>query len=102
MTSGYATQVLNGVTSAVVRDGTGWWLEAKILKTAIDPDLPASGTFGVDFCFRDNDNPDGDHYLGQPGLLHDVLVARQSQRERASRTKVPDVWGDASSGDSCG
>ncbi len=55
-TSGYATQVLNGVTSAVATDAAGWWLEVRISKTALSPALPAStGTIGVDFSFYDND-----------------------------------------------
>src|SRR6185436_6884585 len=56
-TSGYTTQVLAGVTSAVTTDGTGWWAEVRITKTALDGDIPAtSGTIGLDFNFRDNDN----------------------------------------------
>ncbi|MDO8587803.1 MAG: carbohydrate-binding protein [Armatimonadota bacterium] len=91
-TAGYATQVLNGVTSAVVRDSTGWWLEAKILKSAIDPDLPASGAFGVDFLFRDVDGYDGDPIYGDPAFS--TMYSWRDIGNGAS--KIPDNWGDAS------
>lgn len=52
----YKTQVLAGVMSSVRRDATGWWLEARIDKSVLDPDIPAIGTIGIDFNFRDNDN----------------------------------------------
>ena len=82
----------NGVTSAVVRDGTGWWLEVKILKSALDPDLPASGTFGVDFCFRDNDNPDINNIAGNPA--QSTMYAWRDNPSGASfPTKVPNSLG---------
>src|SRR6185503_1116740 len=43
-TAGYTTQALNGVTSAVTTDGTGWWVEVRIQKSALDGDIPANGT----------------------------------------------------------
>src|SRR5205085_910663 len=55
-TAGYASQVLAGVTSAVTTDSSGWWLEARIQKSALSPAIPSSGQFGLDFNFRDNDN----------------------------------------------
>jgi hypothetical protein len=87
-TSGYATQVLNGVTSAVVRDSTGWWVEAKILKSALDSDIPNSGSTGVDFNFRDNDN-------NNDAALTTVYAWRESSTA-GYPSKIPDHWGDAS------
>ncbi|MDO8589494.1 MAG: sugar-binding protein [Armatimonadota bacterium] len=87
-TTGYATQILNGVTSAVVRDGTGWWMECKILKSVLDTDLPNSGSFGIDFNFRDNDNNNNT-------ALTTVYMWRESSTE-GYPTKIPDHWGDAS------
>ncbi|MDO8587542.1 MAG: sugar-binding protein, partial [Armatimonadota bacterium] len=85
-TTGYATQVLAGVTSAVVRDGTGWWLEARIAKSALDPDVPAAGnTVGVDFNFRDNDN-NNDWGLS--------TVYDWSDTTYNGMSKVPALWGD--------
>ena len=84
-TSGYTTQVLNGVTSAVVRDGTGWWCEARILKTVLDPDLPGSGTIGTEFNFRDNDNNNDA-----------ALTTVYDWRDWGSGfpSKIPDHWGN--------
>ncbi len=93
-TTAYANQVLAGVTSAVVRDATGWWLEARIQKTALDPDLPSTGIFGVDFCFRDNDNPDATYYYGNPA--QSTMYSWSDNPTGASfPTKIPDRWGDA-------
>ncbi|MDO8588243.1 MAG: sugar-binding protein [Armatimonadota bacterium] len=85
-TAGYATQVQNGVTSAVVRDGTGWWLELSILKSALDPDIPSNGTIGIDFNLRDNDN-NNDSALTTLYTWTDPLGA-------SIPSKVPDRWGD--------
>ncbi|MDO8589496.1 MAG: carbohydrate-binding protein [Armatimonadota bacterium] len=86
-TSGYATQILNGVTSGVQRDSSGWWLEARIQKSALDPDLPAGGTFGVDFNFRDNDN-------NNDAALTTVYTWNDSSGI-GFPSKIPDNWGDA-------
>ncbi|MDO8683539.1 MAG: sugar-binding protein [Armatimonadota bacterium] len=86
-TSGYATQILNGVTSAVVRDGTGWTLEVRITKSALDPDIPANGTIGVDFNFRDNDN-NNDAALSTAYAWGDLNTGA------GFPTKIPDNWGD--------
>ena len=86
-TSGYASQVLSGVTSAVVRDGTGWWLEARVLKSALDPDMPASGSVGVDFNFRDNDN-------NNDAAQTTVYAWSDSGSGGGFPSKVPDRWGD--------
>ena len=94
-TSSYKTQVLNGVTSAVSRDGTGWWLEVRIQKSALDPDIPGSGSSGVDFCFRDNDNPDATYWWGHPS--YSTMYSWSDNPSGASfPTKIPDRWGDAS------
>ncbi|MDO8586543.1 MAG: sugar-binding protein [Armatimonadota bacterium] len=87
-TTGYASQVLAGVTSAVVRDGTGWWCEVRIAKTALDPDLPNSGAFGVDFNFRDNDNNN------DPALT--TVYIWNDPSGTGFPSKIPDNWGDTS------
>ena len=87
-TSGYRTQMLSGITSAVVRDGTGWWLEARISKTAFDPDVEADQIFGVDFNFRDNDN---DNDAG----ASTVYAWSEFQNSNNFPSKTPDRWGDA-------
>ena len=83
-TSSYKTQVSNGVTSAVVRDSTGWWLEVCIQKSALDPDIPATGTFGVDFGFRDNDS----------GETSSQYAWADNASGDSFPTKVPNSWGD--------
>ncbi|MDO8683460.1 MAG: carbohydrate-binding protein, partial [Armatimonadota bacterium] len=93
-TAPYATQILAGVTAAAISTGTGWQAEVRILKSALDPDMPTSGTFGVDFIFRDNDNPDATNYAGNPAQStfygwHDPSTGS------SFCTKVPDNWGDA-------
>jgi hypothetical protein len=87
-TSAYRTQVLAGVSSAVVRDSTGWWLEARISKSVLDPDIPANGTIGIDFNFRDNDN-NGDT------AKTTVYTWRDSSSD-GFPSKVPNRWGDLS------
>ncbi len=64
----YKAQVEAGVTSAVTITETGWLLEVGIDKTAFDTPLPAvlgpandpaGNNYGIEFSYRDNDNPDG-------------------------------------------
>ncbi len=85
-TSAYRLQVLDGVASAVSRDATGWWLEVRFGKTALDPDLPPNGSFGIDFNFRDNDEgnrPDA------------TTVYTWSDLEQSANfpSKIPNRWG---------
>ncbi|MHC4674324.1 MAG: apiosidase-like domain-containing protein [Planctomycetota bacterium] len=87
-TSGYRTQILNGVTSVVTTDGAGWWLEARISKSALDPDLPADGTVGVDFNFRDNDDSNN-------SSLTTVYTWADNEQSGGFPSKIPDRWGDA-------
>jgi len=84
-TSEYAAQVLAGLTSAVTRDGTGWWLEVRITKSALDPALPAAGIFGIDFNFRDNDN-DND------ATQTTVYTWSDPSSGDGFPSKVPDRW----------
>jgi hypothetical protein len=89
-TPSYAAQVLGGVTSAVTTSGSGWMLEVRIDKTVADPDVPADGTFGVDFNVRDNDN-------GNDPNLTSIYSWRDPYHEGASfacPTKRPKNWGD--------
>jgi len=87
-TSEYAAQVLAGLTSAVTRDGTGWWLEVRITKSALDPALPAAGIFGIDFNFRDNDN-DND------ATQTTVYTWSDPSSGDGFPSKVPDRWAHA-------
>ena len=54
-TPAFRALVLAGVRSAVSRHASGWWCELRIDMNALDPDLTGSGSFGLDFNFRDND-----------------------------------------------
>jgi hypothetical protein len=88
-TSNYAAQVLSGVASAVARDATGWWLELRIAKTALDPHLPpAGGTFGLDFNFRDNDNNN------DPSQTT-VYSWNDNSSGAGFPSKIPNNWGSA-------
>jgi hypothetical protein len=88
-TPAYATQVLNGVTSAVARDGTGWWLEMRMAKTAVDPHLPAAGgSFGLDFNFRDNDN-------NNDPAQTTIYTWSDNSSGSGFPSKIPDKWGSA-------
>ena len=92
----YRTQVLNGVTSAVVRDASGWWLEVRIAKSALDPDMPLAGTIGADFSFHDNDN-------NNDPTRSTVYCWGDNTSGIGFPSKIPDKWGDAvlgGSGDS--
>jgi len=83
-TSAYKTQVLNGVTSAVNTVTGGWWLEIGISKSALDPDIPATGIIGIDFNVRDNDDSSA------------PLTTIYTWRDPSTGvfpSKVPDRWG---------
>ncbi|MHC4799312.1 MAG: DUF6298 domain-containing protein, partial [Planctomycetota bacterium] len=86
-TSGYATQVLNGVTSAVSTDASGWYLEVRIDKSALDPDIPDSGTLGVDFNYRDNDDSNN--------MTKTTIYSWSDDSGSGFPSKIPDNWGDA-------
>ena len=88
-TAAYASQVLDGITSAVAKDATGWWLELRISKTALNPQLPAEGgTFGLDFNFRDNDNDDDPTQTT-------VYTWSDASSGAGFPSKIPDRWGIA-------
>ena len=87
-TTAYRQQVLDGVASAVSRDGTGWWLEVRIDQAALNPDLPGSGAFGLDFNFRDNDannRPDATT----------VYTWSDVEQSGSFPSKIPNRWGRA-------
>ena len=87
-TSAYRAQVLAGVTSAATRDPTGWWLEVEIQKGALTPGLPASGSIGLDFNFRDNDADNA------PGSTT-VYTWSDTSSGGGFPSKVPDRWAEA-------
>jgi hypothetical protein len=83
----YATLVSNGVTSAVSTDSTGWWLEVRIAKTALSPVIPSiSGTIGLDFTFRDNDN-------NNDPAQTTVYSWTENLNGSGFPSKIPDHWG---------
>ncbi|MHC4671893.1 MAG: PKD domain-containing protein [Planctomycetota bacterium] len=84
-TGGYKTQVLNGVTSAVSTDADGWWLEVEIDKTALDADIPDTGTFGLDFNYRDNDSDNSSSYT--------TVYTWAETSSSGFPSKIPDHWG---------
>jgi hypothetical protein len=85
--AGYAAQVLAGVTSAVVTDSAGWWLEVRIAKNVVSPAIPASGTIGVDFVLRDNDSNNN--------AAQTTLYSWRDPEVSANfPTRIPDRWGD--------
>jgi hypothetical protein len=86
-TRSYKTQILSGVTSAVSLDEKGWWLEVGIAKSVLDPDLPASGTIGLDFNFRDNDN-------NNDPALSTVYTWADTGQSSGFPSKIPDSWGE--------
>lgn len=84
----YTTTITNGTTSAVTRDATGWWLELRISKTALDPDLrPNNGTFGLDFAFHDNDNDNDPAQSTSYGWSDSMSAA-------AYPSTIADKWGN--------
>jgi hypothetical protein len=80
----YRDRVLAGVTSAVSRDAQGWWLEARVEKSALSPALPASGLVGVDFVVRDNDGADAQTTIDSWS---------DPETSDAFPSKIPDRWG---------
>jgi hypothetical protein len=83
----YASLVLGGVTSAVSTDSAGWWLEVRIAKTALSPAIPAtSGTIGLDFTFRDNDN-------NNDAAQTTVYSWTDNVNSSGFPSKIPDNWG---------
>jgi hypothetical protein len=87
-TDAYRSQLIGGVVSAVVRHAAGWFCEIRIEKRSLDPDLPASGSFGLDFNFRDNDR------ANDPA---ETSVTSWSDREQSGQfpSKIPNRWGRA-------
>jgi hypothetical protein len=85
-TTAYRAAVLGGVTSAVSRDASGWWLELSIDKNVLSPAL--SDSFGVDFNFRDNDGNN------RPDRAT-VYTWSDSERSASFPSKIPDRWGRA-------
>jgi hypothetical protein len=84
----YAEGALEGVEAAVDADGTGWWLEVGIRKDALHPVLPAQGSIGLDFNFRDND-ADND-----PAATT-VYTWSDTASGAGFPSKVPDRWAEA-------
>ena len=84
-TGSYKNQVLAGVTSAVSLDHKGWWLEVRIDKSALDPDLPTVGTIGLDFNFRDND-------ANNDPNLSTVYSWADTEQSSKFPSKIPDRW----------
>jgi hypothetical protein len=85
-TDAYKAQVLAGVVSAVVRDGTGWTLETKLAKNVLAPVVPNTGRFGLEFSFRDND-ANNDPATTTVYTWHDRTGTGVPSR-------IPDNWGD--------
>jgi hypothetical protein len=91
-TDAYRDQVLAGVTSAVAVESyegyAGWWLEVRIEKAALDPDMPVDGTFGVEFNFRDNDN-------NNDWSVTTVYDWNDPTTSAGFPSKIPYNWGEA-------
>jgi hypothetical protein len=67
-------------------DATGWWLEIRIAKNVTSPPLPASGTFGLNINFRDQDSSSAHLY----GWTNDYQVPSPDHFP----DKVPYNWGN--------
>ena len=86
-TDAYRAQILSGVQSAVSTDATGWWLEVRIEKSVLDPDLPNEGSFGLDFNFRDNDGNNDPNRTT-------VYTWNDTEQSGSFPSKIPDRWGE--------
>ncbi len=87
-TLAYRQPVLSGVMSAVSRDAAGWWLEVRIAKAVLNPHLPTSGAFGLDFNFRDND-------AANRADATTVYTWSDVEESGAFPSKIPNRWGRA-------
>ncbi len=87
-TSAYKARILSGVRSAVSTVATGWWLEVRIEKSMLDPDLLNEGSFGLDFNFRDNDSNNDPNKTT-------VYAWNDTEQSGAFPSKIPNRWGDA-------
>jgi hypothetical protein len=72
----------------VTSDADGWWLEVKLLKSALAPAVPLEGVVGLDFNFRDND-ADNDPSLST------VYTWSDFERSGSFPSKIPDRWARA-------
>ena len=86
--SGYRDRVLGALVTAVTFDSHGWWLEVKLLKSALSPAIPLEGVIGLDFNFRDND-ADNDSSLST------VYTWSDFERSGSFPSKIPDRWARA-------
>src|SRR2546429_6023192 len=85
-------QLLAGAPSPFKPAPIGWWLEARIAKTALTPPLPsAGGTIGLDFNFRDNDN-------NNDPAQTTVYTWSDNSSGVSFPSKIPDKWGSATAG----
>lgn len=87
-TDPYKAQVLAGVTSAVSRDSSGWWLEVRVAKSVLSPALTSSGCYGMDFNFRDND-------ANNDAAQTTVYTWSDPLSGSGFPSKIPDKWSDA-------
>ena len=99
---GYEQQVEAGVESAVTITETGWMVEVGIDKTVFDTRLPAvlgpandpaGNNYGIDFSFRDNDDPLGTGNRGGDTLFTTAYDWADPTSSGGFPSKAASLWG---------
>ncbi len=99
--STYMAQVEAGVTSVVTITETGWMLEVGIDKSVfasplpaeLGPAGPAGSNYGIDFSFRDNDDPDGTGNVGGDTAFTTAWDWADPTSSGGFPSKTPSLWG---------
>ena len=103
--AGYAAQIEAGVSSAVTLTAGGWLLEVGIDKSVFSPGLPSvlggvnnadpyGPNYGIDFNFRDNDDPSGLGDRNTDGQYVTVYDWADPYSGGAFPSKNAGSWGD--------